>query len=210
MGYYRSLLLLYPASFRAEYGEEMRAVFARRRHDASGLPGVVWLCVAALLETLWNAAAVHWDILRQDLRYTARTLGRTPGFTLTAILVIALGVGANTAAFSVTDFVLIRPLAFPEPDRLVKLWENVPRYARMELSPGNYRDWKRMSRSFESMSAFTTQPVNLVGQGEPERIDAAAVNADLLPTLGVQPLMGRLFTAAEDQPGAAAPAGHQI
>ena len=201
--YYQSLLLLYPASFRAEYGEEMRAVFARRQRNASGLPGVAWLWFAALFETLWNAAAVHWDILRQDLRYTARTLGRTPGFTLTAILVIALGVGANTAAFSVTDFVLIRPLAFPRPDRLVKLWENVPSYSRMELSPANYRDWKRMSKSFESMGAFTTQPVNLVGQGEPERIDAAAVTAGLLPTLGVQPLMGRLFTAAEDQPGAA-------
>jgi predicted permease len=201
--YYQMLLLLYPASFRAEYGEEMRAVFARRLRDAAGLPGVAWLWIAAFFETLWDAAAVHSDILRQDLRYTARTLGRTPGFTLTAILVIALGVGANTAAFSVTDFVLIRPLAFPEPDRLVKLWENVPQYSRMELSPANYRDWKRMSRSFESMGAFTTQPVNLVGQGEPERIDAAAVTADLLPTLGVQPLMGRLFTAAEDQPGAA-------
>jgi putative ABC transport system permease protein len=201
--YYQALLLLYPASFRAEYGEEMRAVFARRQRDAAGLPSIAWLWIAALFETMRDAAAVHWDILRQDLRYTARTLGRSPGFALTAILVIALGVGANTAAFSVTDFVLIRPLAFPEPDRLVKLWENVPRYARMELSPGNYRDWKRMSRSFESMSAFTTQPVNLVGQGEPERIDAAAVMADFFPTLGVQPLMGRLFTAAEDQPGAA-------
>jgi len=200
--YYQMLLLLYPASFRAEYGEEMRAVFARRTRDAAGLPGIAWLWIAAFFETLWDAAAVHWDILRQDLRYTARTLGRTPGFTLTAILVIALGVGANTAAFSVTDFVLIRPLAFPDPDRLVKLWENVPRYSRMELSPANYRDWKRVSKSFESMGAFTTQPVNLIGQGEPQRIDAAAVTADLLPTLGVQPLMGRLFTVAEDQPGA--------
>jgi hypothetical protein len=138
MRYYQALLLLYPASFRAEYGSEMRALFARRQRDA-GLPGIVVLWVAALFETVWNAMAVHWDILRQDLRYTARTLGRSPGFTLTAILVIALGVGANTAAFSVTDFVLIRPLPFPEPDRLVKLWENVPRYTEMELSPANYR-----------------------------------------------------------------------
>ena len=118
MLYYQALLLLYPASFRAEYGGEMRALFARRQRDA-GLAGCAWLWIAALFETLWNAAAVHWDILRQDLRYTARTLGRSPGFALTAIMVIALGVGANTAAFSVTDFVLIRPLPFPEPDRLV-------------------------------------------------------------------------------------------
>ena len=100
---------------------------------------------ATFFDVLGNAAAVHWDILRQDLRYTARTLARTPGFALTAVLVMALGVGANTAAFSVTDYVLIRPLPFPEPDRLVKLWEQLPGYSRMELSPANYRDWKRMS-----------------------------------------------------------------
>jgi predicted permease len=202
MAYYRALLLLYPASFRAEYGAEMRAILARRQREA-GPVAVLWLWIAVLFETLGNAAAVHADILRQDLRYTARTLGHSPGFTLTAILVIALGIGANTAAFSVTDFVLIRPLPFREPDRLVKLWENVPRYSEMELSPGNYRDWKRMSKSFENMGEFDTQAVNLLGQGEPERIDAAAVSPDLLPTLGVEPLIGRLFTAAEDQPGAA-------
>lgn len=202
MRYYQALLLLYPASFRAEYGSEMSALFARRQRDA-GLPGKACLWIAALFETLWNAMAVHWDILRQDLRYTARTLGRSPGFALTAILVIALGVGANTAAFSVTDFVLIRPLPFPQPDRLVMLWENVPRYTEMELSPANYRDWKRITQSFASMGFFSPQPVSLIGQGEPERIDGAQVSADLLPTLGVQPLMGRLFTSAEDQPGAA-------
>jgi len=203
MGYYRALLLLYPASFRAEYGAEMRAIFARSMRDAAGLPGLAWLCIAAFFETLWNAAAVHGDILRQDLYYTARTLGRSPGFTLTAILVIALGVGANTAAFTVTDFVLIRPLAFPQPDRLVNLWENVPRYSRMELSPANYRDWKRMSTSFESMGALSPQPVNLIGQSEPRRLDAAAVTADFFPTMQSKPILGRIFTPAEDKPGAA-------
>jgi predicted permease len=202
MPYYQALLYLYPASFRAEYGGEMRALFARRQRDA-GLPGIAWLWIAVLFETVWNAAAVHWDILRQDLRYTARTLGRSPGFTATAILVIALGVGANTAAFSVTDFVLIRPLAFPDPDRLVNLWENVPRYSRMELSPANYRDWKRMSNSFESMGTLVQQPVNLIGQGEPQRLDAASVTADFFPTMQSKPLLGRIFTPAEDEPGAA-------
>jgi putative ABC transport system permease protein len=168
-----------------------------------GASGLAWLYIAALLETVWNAAAVHWDILRQDLRYTARTLGRTPGFTLTAILVIALGVGANTAAFSVTDFVLIRPLPFPGPDRLVNLWENVPRYTRMELSPANYRDWKRMSKSFENMGASVQQAANLVGQGEPQRLEAATVTADFFPTMQSTPLLGRVFTPAEDEPGAA-------
>jgi len=199
---YNVLLKLYPASFRAEYGAEMRAIWARRRRDASGPLAVAALWIATVCEAIANAAAVHWDILRQDLRYTARTLARSPGFALTAILVLALGVGANTAAFSVTDFVLIRPLPFPDPDRLVRLWEKVPAYSTMELSPANYVDWKHMSNSFDGMGAYHENPVNLVGQGDPEHIEASAITADLFPLLGVQPLMGRLFTPAEDRAGA--------
>jgi len=196
------LLRLYPASFRAEYGDDMRAVWARRRRDAAGPLAVAALGIATVFDVLFNAAAVHWDILGQDLRYTARTVARSPGFALTAILVLALGVGANTAAFSVTDFVLIRPLPFSDPDRLVTLWEKVPGYSQMELSPANFVDWKHMSKSFEGMGAYWDTSVNLVGQGDPERLEGATVTADLLPLLGVQPVMGRLFTAAEDREGA--------
>ncbi len=174
-----------------------------RRREASGPLPVAALWLATLIEVVSNAVAVHADILRQDLRYAARTLARSPGFALTAILVLALGVGANTAAFSVTDFVLIRPLPFSEPDRLVKLWQRQPGYPRMEPSPANYRDWKRMSRSFESMGAFTGSSVNLVGQGDPEELEGSTVTADLLPLLGVQPALGRLFTPEEDRAGAA-------
>src|SRR5580658_8871931 len=202
MRVYDLLLRLYPASFRAEYGEEMRAIWARRRRDAAGPLAVAAVWIAMLFEVVFNAAAVHWDILRQDLRYTARTLARSPGFALTAILVLALGVGANTAAFSVTDFVLIRPLPFPEPGRLVNLWEKEPGYPQIELSPANYVDWKHMSKSFDGMGAFWDTSVNLVGQGDPERLEGAATTADLFPLLGVQPMMGRLFTAADDRTGA--------
>src|SRR5262245_28828781 len=122
MDCYGLLLHLYPASFRNEYGSEMRAVFERRRAQtsASGMPAL-WM--AAIGETVMNAAAVHSDILRQDLSYTARMVRRTPGFALTAVVIVALGIGATTAAFSVTDFVLLRPLPFAEPDRLVNMWE---------------------------------------------------------------------------------------
>src|ERR1043165_8811196 len=97
---------------------------------------------------------VQIDILRQDLRYTRRSLLRAPGFALTAIVVIALGIGATTAAFSVTDFVLIRPLPFPEPERLVKLYERTPGYGRLELSAANYRDWKAAATVFESIGMY--------------------------------------------------------
>jgi predicted permease len=203
MRLYRALLHLYPASFRHEYGEEMCAVLARRERSASGPPARLALWAAACWEVFPNAAAVHWDLLRQDLRYMTRTLRRAPGFALTALPVIALGIGATTAAFSVTDFVLIRPLPFPEPDRLVWVWEDVPGYPRLYPSPPNYLDWKRLSRSFSAMGALHTVSVNLVGQGEPERLEGAAVTADLFPLLGVRPALGRLFTAAEDRDGAA-------
>jgi putative ABC transport system permease protein len=199
MRLYKLLLHLYPASFRAEYGGEMCGIFARQRRDAAGI-GVAALWLRIVFEILGNAAAVHFDILRQDLHYAARMLAKSRGFTVTAVLVVALGVGANTAVFSLVDHVLIRPLPFAEPNRLVKLWENVPGYARMELSPANYRDWKSMSRSFEKMAAFTSMSHNLAGRDEPERVVGEHVTADLLPLLGAQPLLGRGFTAQDDDP----------
>ncbi|MGH9821795.1 MAG: ABC transporter permease [Blastocatellia bacterium] len=203
MRFYNILLLLYPASFRTEYGDEMRAIFARRRRESSGPVSQFALYAGALLEVSANAVAEHWDLLRQDLRYTWRTLRRTPAFTLTAVVVVALGIGANAAAFSITDFVFIRPLPYPESDRLVKVWENVPGYPRMELSPANYRDWKAASTAFEQMAAFNGTSVNMVGQGEPERVDGIAATADLLPMLKIQPLFGRWFNPDEDRDGAA-------
>src|SRR5258707_1961986 len=141
------LLRLYPASFRNEYGEEMRAIFARRRRDAAGPFAVASLWTSTIVEVIANAALVHADILRQDLSYTGRVLRRSPGFAITAVLIVALGIGATTAAFSVTDFVLLRPLPFPEPDRMVTLWEHMPTF-RNYLSASNFRDWTSAATSF--------------------------------------------------------------
>jgi predicted permease len=143
------------------------------------------------------AIASHFDILKQDLSYTARSLGRARGFALTAILLTALGVGANTAAFSVADFVLLRPLPFPDADALVRLCEG-PREGggwgcMNQLSPANYRDLKSMSASFEAMGAFTGGTVNLVGGGEPRRLGTAQVTPEVLTVLGVKPVLGRVF-----------------
>src|SRR5215203_2796447 len=201
MDLYRVLLHLYPRSFRAEYGDEMVAVFRRTLRDRSGA-GRLALWMAAIAETARNAAAVHWDLLRQDLRYTARTLGRARGFALTAVLIIGVGIGANVAAFSLTDFVLLRPLPFPEPSRLVTLWERTPGYPRMELSPANFRDWHGAAQSFERLGVHTPVSANLVGAGEPERLDGIAVTAKVLPLLGVRAALGRHFIEGEDREGA--------
>src|SRR5215210_304730 len=114
MALYRWLLCLYPASFRYEYGEEMRRMFARRLSDATGVAGRAALWLRTVGEIVSNAALVHADLLRQDAAYSARMMRRAPGFAITAIAIVAIGIGATTAAFSVTDFVLIRPLPFPD------------------------------------------------------------------------------------------------
>jgi len=202
---YRLLLRLYPASFRAEYGEEMTRLFTRRLRQADGSLSTAGVLLAAAADVLPNALRAHLDLLAQDLRYTGRVLRRSPGFAAAAIVVAALGIGVATAAFSITDHVLVRPLPFPRPGDLVDLWQNqaIRGVVRNELSPGNYRDWKSMSTSFESMGMFTQTSMNMVGSGRPERLESARVSADLFPTLGVPPAMGRLFTAEEDTPGAA-------
>jgi putative ABC transport system permease protein len=153
-----------------------------------------------------NAPAAHWDVLKQDLRYAVRSLSRARGFTLTAILIIALGVGANTAAFSMADFVLFRSLPFHDPDRLVRLCEG-PRAGggwgcMNELSPANYRDLKAMSASFEAVGAFADDAVNLVGGGQPRRLAITSVTAEVLPLLGVKPALGRVFEPGEEDAGA--------
>ena len=193
------LLHLYPMSFRNEYGDEMRRLFAERRREAT-LSGRVSLWIEVLGDAITTAPRVHLDILTQDLRYTRRTLTRTPGFVVAAVLVMALGVGATTAGFSVTDRVLLRPLPFKDPQSLVRVWENVPGYPQLEPSPLNYRDWTERSRSFSQLEAHMDLPMNMV-RAEPMRVAGVALTGPLLPMLGVQPALGRLFTREESTLG---------
>jgi putative ABC transport system permease protein len=205
MRLYRALLHLYPASFRAEYGDEMAAIFAERRRDAGGLFSAAVLWLETLADVVANALRAHGDLLGQDLAYAARTMRRAPGFAVTAVTVGALGIGATTAAFSITDHILFRPLPFAQPDRLVRLWQDQGGYAHTDLSPANYRDWKRMSRSFEEMGAFGGQAYNLAGGGgEPERVEGQWLTAEVFHLLGVPPALGRVFGAEDGAPGAPA------
>lgn len=201
MRFYNALLLLYPASFRAEYRDELRETFAERARELSGLLAPLWIVLAALADVIPNAIAAHWDVLRQDLGYAVRSLRRTPGFALTAVLVVALGVGANTAVFSLADFIFVRPLPYADADRLVKLWETTQGFGGMEASPANYRDWQAMTTSFSAMGAYWRNAVNLVGATEPQRLEIVKAAPELLPLLGVKPLIGRVFTAEDVQKG---------
>lgn len=196
---YRALLHLYPAGFRAEYGEELTAVFADRLREVSPLRAML----GAIADVVPNAIAAHMDVLRQDLKYAVRTFRRLPGFTLTAIAVVALGVGANTAAFSLVDHVMLRPLPFPDSDAIVKLWQAGGGYSQMEPSPANYRDWKASAKTLRGMAAYTSRGVNLVGQGAPVRLQSARVTPDLLPLIGVPAHLGSAITPANSADGAA-------
>lgn len=209
---YRLLLRLYPAGFRREYGSEMAEIFEERAR-AAGFAGRVTLLLAAVGDTLANALPLHVEILGQDLRYALRTLRRSPGFAFTAILVTALAVGANTAAFSVADFVLLRALPFPEAESLVRLCAG-PRTGPSgwgcmnQLSPADYRDLRDQSSSFESLGAFMRGAVNVVGHGEPQRVPSASVTAEVLPLLGVQPLLGAW--PSPDDPTLTVVLGHDL
>lgn len=210
MRLYRLLLRLYPAPFRNEYGEELCTIFSRHRREAAGPFAVLALWVGAVVDITTNAARVHLDILRQDLRHSMRSFLRTPGFTLTAIIVTAIGVGATTAAFTVADHVLVRPLPFRDPDALVKILEggaNRPATLRgirgtNNVSPANFLSWRELSSSFEAMGAYGFVTSNLVGTGEPERLDGVSITYDALEMTGVRPAMGRPLAKADDQPGA--------
>jgi putative ABC transport system permease protein len=146
------------------------------------------------------------DVLFQDLRYALRLLRRSPGFTVLAVLILALGIGANTSIFSVVSAVLLKPLPFAEPDRLVLLWEDASSTggsARVTVAPGNYVDWKARSRSFEDMALFNgLQAYNLTGAGDPERLAGIRATANLFSVLRLTPLLGRTFSASDEGEGA--------
>ncbi len=202
MNFYRLLLHLYPSSFRAEYGDEMSAIFAVELDRSRGLAARCGLWFSALAEIVCNAALVHWEITRRDLYHSVRSLLHSPGFTLTALLLITIGIGANVAVFTLANFVLVRPLPFPQPDRLTKVWEKHPGYTRMELSPANYRDLNASSRSFSALAAYTGSSMSLVGQGEPQRLEGATVTANLFSVLERPALIGRYFNQQDGQAGA--------
>jgi putative ABC transport system permease protein len=136
-----------------------------------------------------------------DGRYAIRELVKNPGFALIAALTLALGIGATSAIFSVIEGVLLRPLPYPEPDRLVRVHEIVPQYGRFSVSPGNFLDWRRETRAFERIAAFGAGSATLTDGDTVERVSSAEVSSDLFELLGVPPMLGRGFTLEEDTPG---------
>ena len=144
--------------------------------------------------------------LFQDLRYALRQLRKGPGFTAVAVFTLALGIGANTAIFSVVNGILLRPLEFPKADRLVRVWhvpppKSFPGMTKFAVSAANYFDWERQNHVFERMAIYTYHGFTLTGSDKPEQVDGCAATSGFFSTLGVQPALGRVFLPEEDQPG---------
>ncbi|MGH9792835.1 MAG: ABC transporter permease, partial [Candidatus Acidiferrales bacterium] len=150
--------------------------------------------VIAMLASNWTA----------DLLYALRLLRKSPGFTLAAVLTLALGIGANAAVFSIFNAVMLRPLPFPEPERLVRLWESNPQrgWPIFAVSQPNFLDWRDQNQSFERIAASIGRAFNLSGVDEPERFLGLAVSHGFFPLLRVQPALGRNFLPEEDAAGA--------
>lgn len=135
-----------------------------------------------------------------DMRVSFRSLAKRPGFALLVVLTLALGIGAPVAIFSLVSGVMLRPLPYEDPDRVVLLWERPPGRERFAVSPANFLDWREQNQVFEDMAATMRATVNLTGSGEPERLLAHRVSASFFPILGLQPALGRTFLPEEDQP----------
>src|SRR5258707_4270326 len=147
------------------------------------------------------------ESLFKDIRYGARALWRRRGFTAVAVITLALGIGANTAIFSVVNATLLRPLPFKDPERVVMLWGFLPKMAqttdKLPASAGNFVALRDQNHSFESLSAFRSWGWQLTGGGEPELLRGARVSFDFFQAVGVNPMLGRPFTAEEDMPNRA-------
>ena len=139
------------------------------------------------------------DVAR-DVRHAARGLWRSPGFSLAVILTLALGIGGNTAVFSVVDQLLLRPLPYPDGDRLVTVEESVGANPHADVSPANWLDWQRESRTFRRFAAWRSWSFTLTGTGEPRRVNAQQVSSEFFPLLGVAPLLGRTISDEDDRP----------
>src|SRR5262245_15135189 len=150
--------------------------------------------------------------LVRDVRYAVRTLARTPGFTAAALLALAIGIGANTAVFSVVNGVLLRRLPYPEPDQLVWIQDGLAqssRSSRWGACVADFLLWRSRSRSFDALAAWTLNSFNVTGDGEAERVTGLAVTARFFDVLRVRPLRGRTFAPDEDQSGRRAGHSHQ-
>jgi predicted permease len=222
---YRLLLLAFPRRTRRDVGDEMLRMFESQLDEArASAQSVVGLWLRAIADALWHGtseriANATSDVMRtcrelrrwrwwmhalgQDLRHAVRMLVAQPGTSFIALLTLALGIGANTAIFSAVNALLLRPLPYKDPDRLVMVWEKRATEGVFNnvVAPADYIDWARMNTVFESTAAMFSPTMDLTGSGEPVRLFAGMVSPPFFDVLGIRPALGRSFRPDESTPG---------
>jgi putative ABC transport system permease protein len=204
---FRGLLSFLPSDFRANFGHEMESVFAEQRRDIEERGG--WMDILKLwwetfLGIFRTAPREHWDILKQDCAYAVRMMRKNVGFTVIAVLTLALGIGANTAIFSVVHAVLLRPLPYPEGQQLVFVRQQAQREGIDDIgfSVDEIQDYREQNRTLSGLVEYHNMSFILFGHGDPDRVRVAVVSANYFDLFGVKPLLGRTFLASDDTLGA--------
>jgi putative ABC transport system permease protein len=197
---YQRLLRLYPSEFRDEFGGEMAGLYRDRIRDEGAVR--VWLALFA--DLLRTAPREHLSALAQDVRHAVRLFRSAPIVTITTIVTIAIALSGTTAVFGVVYGVMLRPLPYPGPDRLVELFEdNRPaNMAFFRVSALNYLSWAERSAAIEALAAFQSDTFNMTDEGEPERLGGATITASMFDVLGLEPVLGRRLQAQDERPGA--------
>jgi putative ABC transport system permease protein len=201
---YRLLLRILPYEFRGDFGGEMEEVFRDQRAEAIHRRGAAGL-LALWSETVWGifrtAPREHLAILRQDARYALRRMAKEPGYVAIAVIILALGIGANTAIFSVLNAVLARPLPYANGEKLLQVRQVAPKAAisEMQFSVPEIDDYRRRNRTFEELAEYHSMVFTLLGQGDTERVRTGVVSSGFFRMFGVTPALGRDFRDADDR-----------
>ncbi len=200
---YAASLYLYPASFRDEYGRELTRLVADRLRHASGGVEAALLWLQAIAGVLHEAPKEQAALLFGDLRFAFRTLRHSKWFTLTAVLTLALGIGANTAIFSVVETLLLRQLPYRDPDRIVMVWVKNPEqgFDRDVTSYPRLQDWRAQSRTIEAFAGYSATLRALTGHGDPEQVRSAMVTAEFFDVMGARAALGSGFAPGDDEFG---------
>ena len=204
-----ALLSLYPAAFRRRFGSEMLELFMVRRDSARSPAARSALWAAVFYDTACSivreripARSNIVEHLRQDVKHAWRAIRRTPAFSAFVITLMALGIGATTAVFSVVHAVLLRPLPFKDPERLMFVWEQRHAVRRNTVGGHEFPEWKERSRSFDAMAAIAfDRDFSLTGAGDPAALNGVRVTSDFFKVMGVPPVAGQVFGPDADQPG---------
>lgn len=206
--FYHALLRLLPFDFRSDFGPEMETVFREQNEEAgrSGAKGVFrlwWETISGIFRT---APREHFAMFAQDTGFALRMMRKNPGFTLAAVLTLALGIGANSAIFSVVNAVLLKPLPYEHGDRLVVVAQQAPRAGMLNqpFSVAEINDYRDQNHSLDGLVEYHNMNFILLGRSEPERVESGVVSWNFFDVFGVKPLFGRAFRPEDDQPGAPA------